>query len=211
MFRAIKSWGIVSQNADSWTLGDKNLGRVVSAVQRAQDSSLKLLEGRGGDPREIAADMATLSATAFRYRRANPGGVSLGEAQLASVEAYMLAPTERYIQALQKVAKGDLSGLSEFPDVAGLDRVHASRMMQWIGNEHAKLVQDAVGNLLSNPSDPERMRTVRRIVNAATGTDQWASGTRATPWNLGSPPGPGATGQKPGWQAALSGVDRILN
>lgn len=189
-FNAIRSWSIVDGNADDWTLADKHLGHVVAAVQRAQDSSLRLTGG-GGDPAEVAADMATLQAAAFRYRRANPGGVTLDGGvphgrQTRFVTDYMNSPTEAKIHQLQRLTSGDLSAASG--DLAGISQADAARMMQWIGNEHAQRALVSVNEVLADPSDPDRLRNARRVISDAANTDQWAAGSKRTPWNSLAPP-----------------------
>jgi hypothetical protein len=137
MFNAVRSWGIVDANTDDWTLADKHLGHVVAAVQRAQDSSLRVVRG-AGDAEEVAADLATLQAAAFRYRRANPGGVTLdGGArsgpQQRFVTDYMDNPAQAKIRQLQQLANGDLTAANGM--LSKIDQADAGRMMQWIGNE----------------------------------------------------------------------------
>ncbi|WP_227983792.1 hypothetical protein [Nocardia spumae] len=187
-FNAIRSWSIVDGNADDWTLADKHLGHVVAAVQRAQDSSSRLIGG-GGDPTEVAADLATLQAAAFRYQRANPA-VTLdggpGGAQHRFVTDYLNAPTEAKIQALQRLNNGDLSAATG--TLTGMTQTEAARMMQWIGNEHAQRALTAVDAVLADPSEPELLRTARRVISDAANTDQWAAGSKRTPWNSLSPP-----------------------
>ncbi|WP_216893737.1 hypothetical protein [Nocardia alni] len=208
---AIRSWGIVEANSGTWTLGDKRLGRMVAAVQRAQDSSLRLVDGTG-DPEEVAADLATLQAAAFSFQRANPGGVTLdaGAAfgpQRSFVTDYMTNPAATKIKQLQQVANGDLTAATG--TLAGVDQLNAERMLQWIGNRHAELSLDSVDAALRNPSDPQRLRDVREIISAATDTDQWASGAKRTPWNSLAPPG--ANPVRPGWAAPHARVGRLLN
>ncbi len=208
---AIRSWGIVEANSGTWTLGDKRLGRLVAGVQRAQDSSLRLVAGNG-DADEVAADLATLQAAAFSFRRANPGGVTLdGGAVTGSqrnfVTDYMANPATSKIKQLQQVANGDLSAATGA--LHGVDQVNAERMLQWIGNEHAQLSLDAVDKVLENPADPQRLREARRVISAATDTDQWASGAKRTPWNSLAPPGSNPV--RPGWPTPHARVGRLLN
>ena len=194
MFNAIRSWSIVDGNADDWTLADKHLGHVVAAVQRAQDSSLRVIGGEG-DTGEVAADLATLQAAAFRYNRANPGGgVTLDNGdpsgpQRRFVEEYMNNPTAAKIRALQQLTGGDRSAATGA--LAGMHQIDAGRMMQQIGNVHAERVLDSVNAILADPSDPELLRTARRAISDAANTDQWASGSKRTPWNSLPPPRPG--------------------
>ncbi|NKY87224.1 hypothetical protein [Nocardia veterana] len=190
MLTAIRSLGIVTENAEDETLQDKHLGLVVAAVQRAQTSANRLLRGQGNE-HEVAADIATLQSAAFRFRRANAGGVTLdgGNAygpQRAFVESYMRNPTQERIIALRNVANGNAPGL---PELAGIDQQGAARMMRWIGNEHAREVGEAVRNFERNPADPQAIREIRRVVSRATDTDMWSSGSHRTPWNAPQPPG----------------------
>ncbi|WP_280377625.1 hypothetical protein [Nocardia wallacei] len=187
----LRSWGIVDANAEDETLADKHLGHVVAAMERAQHSANLVARGRG-DATEAAADLATLQASTFRFRRANPGGVTLdgglpGGPQRAWVDDYMTTPTLPKIKALQKLASGETppTGMN----LAGIDQRGAARMLTWIGNEHAMRVQQRVNRLLADPTDPQRIRDARAAIVAATDTDQWASGVHHTPWNALHPPG----------------------
>ncbi|WP_280336616.1 hypothetical protein, partial [Nocardia wallacei] len=187
----LRSWGIVDANAEDETLADKHLGHVVAAMERAQHSANLVARGRG-DATEAAADLATLQASTFRYRRANPGGVTLdgglpGGPQQAWVDDYMdTKPTMAKIKALQTLASGDPAPTGT--GLGGIDQRGAARMLTWIGNEHAKRVQQHVNRLLADPADPQRIRDARAAIVAATDTDQWASGVNRTPWNALHPP-----------------------
>ncbi|MEU7629222.1 hypothetical protein AB0C34_04435 [Nocardia sp. NPDC049220] len=212
MFNGIRSWAIVDANSDDWTLADKHLGHVVAAVQRAQHSSLRLVQGEGASE-EAAADLATLQAAAFRYRRANPGGVTLdgGAAtgpQRRFVDDYMDTPTQAKIKQLQKLSNGDLTVATGM--LANIDQADAGRMMQWIGNEHAKRVLEHVDTVLTDPADGELLRNARRVIVAATDTDQWAAGASRTPWNSLAPPGINNSAL-PGWNSALREVAILLS
>ena len=204
MAHAIRSWGIVSDNADDWTLADKHLGRVVAATRRAQDSSARLARGEG-DVDEVAADLATLHVMTDRMRRNSPGGVTLdGGASTGRerrfVEDYMAAPTRGKLEELRLVSEGGAgTGM-----LANIDQESAARMMQWIGNEHAYRVEGAVQHLMEDPSDPQRIRTVRRHLSRATDTDAWASDNRRTPWNALQPPGNNPV--HPNWTTAHQAV-----
>ncbi|WP_280276402.1 hypothetical protein [Nocardia wallacei] len=187
----VRSWGIVDANAEDETLADKHLGHVVAAMQRAQHSANLVARGRG-DATETAADLATLQASTFRYRRANPGGVTLdggiaGGPQRTWVDDYMANPARRKIQALQALASGDPAPTAS--GLGGIDQNGAARMLTWIGNDHAMRVQQHVDRLLVDPADPQRIRDARAAIVAATDTDQWASGVHRTPWNSLAPPG----------------------
>ncbi|MFG3524716.1 hypothetical protein ACGF5S_30975 [Nocardia nova] len=205
MSNAIRSWGIVAQNAEDETLTDKHLGHVVSAISRAQHSANRLLRGEGSE-REAAADLATLQAATFRFRRANPGGVTLdgGAAfgrERAFVEQYMAAPSQEQIEQLQVVAGG---GRSTLPALAGINENSADRMLMWIGNEHARVVSSAVDRLVEDPGNPHNIREVRRLISHAADTDLWASRVHRTPWNAPQPPGTNAP--NPNWQARMGRV-----
>ncbi|WP_156055808.1 hypothetical protein [Nocardia sp. NRRL WC-3656] len=205
MSNAIRSWGIVAQNAEDETLTDKHLGHVVSAISRAQHSANRLLRGEGSE-REAAADLATLQAATFRFRRANPGGVTLdgGAAfgrERAFVEQYMAAPSQEQIEQLQVVAGG---GRSTLPALAGINENSADRMLMWIGNEHAHVVSSAVDRLVEDPGNPHNIREVRRLISHAADTDLWASRVHRTPWNAPQPPGTNAP--NPNWQARMGRV-----
>ncbi|WP_327100887.1 hypothetical protein OIE68_20060 [Nocardia vinacea] len=211
MFNAIRSHAIVAQNAEDETLADKHLGHVVAAVRRAEASALRVANG-GGDIEEAAADYATLQAAAFRFRRANPGGVTLDGgapigAQRLFVEDYMADPTQRKMEALQALAGGGAvpTGLTG-PGLAGVDREGAGRMIAWIGNEHAMLSEAAIDNLIAAPGNAQNMREVRRVVSAATDSDQWAARVQRTPWNSLPSPGANPHPNPAGYARAMGGM-----
>jgi hypothetical protein len=206
---ALRSWGIVEANAGTWTLGDKRLGHMVSAVQRAQDSALRLIDGTGNAD-EVAADLATMQAAAFSFHRANSAPVTLTGAQQDFVDDYMQAPAQAKILQLQRLANGDLEAADG--GLRGMNAVDAGRMMQWIGNRHAQLTLSAANHVLANPADPHRLRQARQVVAAATDTDQWSSGAKRTPWNsLAAPSDNHPNPVRPGWGRALAGVGGRLN
>ncbi|WP_228534142.1 hypothetical protein [Nocardia sp. BSTN01] len=209
MSNAIRSWGIVAQNAEDETLTDKHLGHVVSAISRAQHSANRVLRGEGS-VEEAAADLATLQAATFRFRRANPGGVTLdgGAAhgqERAFVERYMAAPSQEQIEQLQLVAGG---GTSTLPALAGINETSADRMLMWIGNEHARVVSTAVDRLVGDPGDPHNIREVRRVISHAADTDLWASRVHRTPWNAPQPPG--TNPPNPNWRRQMGRVGRQM-
>ncbi|MFQ6395096.1 hypothetical protein ACLMAJ_16730 [Nocardia sp. KC 131] len=210
MTNAIRSRGIMMQNSEDETLANKQLGQVVSALQHAQRSSNDVARGRG-NINEAAADLATLQESAFRLRRANPGGVTLDGGAAAGpqqrfVADYMNAPTAAKLQQLQRLSAGDLNHATG--TLHGVDQIGAGRMMQWIGNEHALQTQRAVDRLIANPTDVQLMRQVRGVVANAADTDQWASGVNRTPWNSVAFPG---TNPPPGnWGPAMAPVAELL-
>lgn len=228
MFNAIRSHAIVGQNAEDETLADKHLGHVVAAVRRSEASAHRLANG-GGDAEEAAADFATLQAAVFRFRRANPGGVRLdggidprgpnAGAEGLFVVDYMNNPTQARMVALQGLAAGqDLQAVSA---EAGLDAadtfalmninsVAAGRMISWIGNEHALHAERAMEGLLANPADAQRMRDLRRVVSAATDSDQWAARVHRTPWNSLATPGANAPANLAAYAAALGPMAGLL-
>ncbi|RDI54048.1 hypothetical protein [Nocardia mexicana] len=207
MQHSVRSWEIVNSNADDETLADKHLGHVVAAAKRAQESANNLVRGTGSGE-EAAADLATLQAAAFRFQRANPGGVTLdGGAytgrQQAFIDDYMADPKAAKIKQLQRLADGDTAAATGMlVDVGGRDG--AGRMLQAIGNRHATQVLGSVDNLLANPGDYQLLRDARREIAAAATTDQWASGVSRTPWN--SLATPGANRPTADWRAAWQGA-----
>ena len=112
----------------------------------------------------------------------------------------MAAPTKEKIEALRLVSEGGAgTGM-----LRNIDQESAARMMQWSGNEHAYRVEGAVQHLMEDPSDPQRIRTVRRHLSRATDTDAWASDNRRTPWNALQPPGNNPL--NPNWTTAHQAV-----
>lgn len=198
---ALESWGIVDQNSENTTLTDKQLGRTVAALQRAQFTANRLANPqpgrRPGHVDEVVADMATLQAAAFGFRRANEGGVTLQAHELAYVQDYMAQPTKEKLLALKSVAEGtnlhgvQMNSLNQSEQRlrnANIDQVAADRMWTWIGNEHALSVMTSVDNLVANPADPQLIREARRAVSDAQATDYFVSGGFPSPWkNVATP------------------------
>ncbi|MFX0576602.1 hypothetical protein [Nocardia nepalensis] len=220
---AIRTWGIVDDNAEDETLANKQLGHVVAATQEAQRQAYRLVNGTGGSTEEVAAAYATLEQSVFRFRRANYGGVRLdGGAAWGEERAFVMdymgdpangipaAQTEQKIKDLQNLRNGDLSVQTSNTMLANITPDQAGRMMDWIGNEHALRTEDAVARLIANPTSQQALRDVREQVVRATDTDQWQSGAPRTSWNNLAPPDP-RTPINGDWARRLRGVTRLLN
>lgn len=211
MARAVRSWGMMEDNAEDETLANKHLGHVVAAMQNVGHSADRLVYGNG-DPDEMVSHLATLEAVAHRWRNAHAGGVTLDNGattgpQRQYVEDYMTSPTKQKLLDLQKVADGDLTARPTA--LRSVDRNAAGRMMKWIGNEHAKLTTEAVDAIMANISDPQLMRDARRVITAATDTDLWASGVQRGTWHTLTPPGTHPP-DRARWQRAMSPVEDRL-
>lgn len=210
MFNAIRSWSIVDDNSKGWTLANNHLGRAVAAVQRVQDSSLRLIDG-GSSPGEVAADLATLQAAAFRYRRSAPAGVTLTAGEEQFVNAYLGTPTEDAARALQTVAGGGT--VTSGPLAGGPfanDALAARRMLGEIGSRQADLVLTSVNNVLRNPADQELLRVARGHISDTVLTDQALSGAKRTATNTPTPPRQGSP-QRPRWAPPMARVGARLN
>ncbi|WP_330257111.1 hypothetical protein OG874_22585 [Nocardia sp. NBC_00565] len=225
MFLAARSRNIVASAADDEQLADKDLSLVAAAVKRAQLQGRRLMDGRG-DVDEAAADFATLQQSAFVLRRTKSGGVTLDGGRTARglpmgdeefyVRDYMANATSDKMHALQALADGqDLTQMvangnnsAAWLQNHGIDRTAASRMRQWIGNEHAMRIEKETMKLMENVTDGEQMRIVRGEIAAAVDTDHWASGVQGTPWNSVAPPGSAHADTR--WGGALQGVARQL-
>ncbi|WP_155981556.1 hypothetical protein [Nocardia sp. BMG111209] len=213
--RAIRAWQIVESDASGWTLSNKNLGHVVSAVHRVNATALDMVAGVGEAP-DAAAAIGTLQATAFRFHRTYRGGVTLDHGnphgpQSAWVNDYFATPTEAKITELGLVASGKTSS---DPSLAGISQVNATRMMDAIGTRHADEILASVNKYVANPEDPQLLREARRSISAATNTDLWATGTKRTPWNALVPPGEHWSGDPAvmgAWAAAHVPVTAALN
>ncbi|MBO0854356.1 MAG: hypothetical protein J2P18_11360 [Nocardia sp.] len=217
MHDAIHSWNVAAKGADSWILKDKDLANIVAATRRAQKSARQLMLG-DGTADEVAADISTLRMSAFRFRRNHPGGVTLDHGaqngpEWNFVNDYMANPSQVKMEMLREASEGRPVttgvGTPAHAFLSTVDRDSAARMMQWIGNTHAKDIQQAVEDLVADPGDIERIRHVRRVASAATDTDVWASGSKRTPWNALQPP---AANPQPSaeWQAAHEPVYDLL-
>lgn len=212
---AIRTWGIVDDNAEDETLANKQLGHVVAAVQEAQRQAYRVVNGTGGNAEEVAAAYSTLEQSVFMYRRANYGGVRLDGGAATGVERdfvedYMNAPTKEKIKALQELRDGGGPLATANPMLGGINQDQAGRMMDWIGNEHALRTEQAVAALVADPTSQQALRDVREQVVRATDTDQWQSGAPRTSWNNLAPPDP-RTPINPDWARRLRGVTRLLN
>lgn len=214
VFNAIRSWSIVDGNTKDWTLSNQHLGHVVAGVQRVQDSSIRLINGNSS-PGEVAADLATLQAAAFRYRRSVPAGVTLdgGVAngrEARWVDAYLNDPTAEAILDLQRVAVGDtptgpLRG-TQFED----DQLAAQRMMGAIGSMQADRILNSVNPVLRDPTNQQLLRVARGHISDTTITDQALSGARRTTTNTVTPPAQNSQ-ERPGWATAHQRVGAQLN
>jgi hypothetical protein len=211
---AVRAWQIVESDASGWTLSNKNLGHVVSAVHRVNATALDMVAGVGEAP-DAAAAIATLQATAFRFNRTYRGGVTLdhGNAsgpQNAWVNDYFANPTQKKIEDLRGVA----SGVAGTGALSSISQVNATRMMDAIGTRHAEEILSAVNKYVANPEDPQLLRDARRSISAATDTDLWSTGTKRTPWNALVPPGQHWSGDPAvmgAWAAAHVPVAAALN
>ncbi|MCX4096194.1 hypothetical protein [Nocardia sp. alder85J] len=211
---AIRAWQIVESDASGWTLSNKNLGHVVSAVHRVNSTALDMVAGVGEAP-DAAAAIATLQATAFRFHRTYRGGVTLDHGNAAGpqnawVNDYFSNPTSAKITELAKVA----SGTPGSGALAGISQINATRMMDAIGTRHADEILQAVNHYVANPEDPQLLREARRVISSATDTDLWATGTKRTPWNALVPPGQHWSGDPAvmsAWAAAHGPVTAALN
>ncbi|MFX0581224.1 hypothetical protein [Nocardia nepalensis] len=214
IFNAIRSWSIVDGNSKDWTLANNHLGHVVAAVQRVQDSSLRLIAG-GSDPGEVAADLATLQAAAFRYRRSVPAGVTLDEGRPNGLEEqfvrnYLNAPTAEVVQDLQRVASGGTATGALVGTRFEQDQLAAQRMMGAIGSRQADRVLDSVNEVLLDPTNQQLLRVARGHISDTTVTDQALSGARRTTTNTPTPPAPNSP-PRPGWAPPMRDVRRRLN
>ncbi|MFR9774269.1 hypothetical protein [Nocardia sp. SC052] len=212
--------GIVDDNSEDETLGDKHLGHVVAAVQEAQRQAYRLVNGHGS-AEEVAASFGALEQDALVFRRANYGGVRLdGGAdwgpERAIVTDYMNNPTREKIIALREVRDGVHTSTAPAPAHAttrmltGIDADQAGRMMDWIGNEHAYQLDDAVKALMRDPTNQQLLRNVRMQAVRATDTDQWVSGAPRTPWNNLAPPDSRTVLDPNRWARRMAGVERLL-
>ncbi|WP_153338906.1 hypothetical protein [Nocardia aurantia] len=216
--RAVRAWQIVESDANGWTLSNKNLGHVVSAVHRVNATALDMVAGVGEAP-DAAAAIATLQATAFRFHRTYRGGVTLDHGnshgpQSTWVNDYFANPTETKISFLQKVASGGTVSAADDAVLNGISQVNATRMMDAIGTRHAEEILDSVNKYVANPQDPQLLRDARRSISAATNTDLWATGTKRTPWNALVPPGEHWSGDPAvmsAWASSHAAVVDALN
>ncbi|WP_051025495.1 hypothetical protein [Nocardia aobensis] len=221
-----RSRKIIADNASSESVADKDLSLLVAALRRTQNSARLLVNGKG-DAVETAADFANLEQASRTFRRIKRGGVALDGGAASGVERdfvndYMLNPTKEKMVALQAVIDGDDLGAgalatnraAQHLQSVGIDgttrlsRERAARMSQWIGNEHAKLIQKSTEHLMEDVTDADRIRDLRTLVFDAVNTDHWASGAQGTPWNSVAPKG--QNNANPNWQSRMAEVARYL-
>lgn len=114
---AIRSWGIVTDDAKGYQVTDAHLkfvaaamNRVVNSTNRRTRSATKAEAGLASHE-NVAADLATLEAAAHGFRRAHQGGVTLDNGrkgnQLKWVNAYMKDQNEDRLRVLGALASGD--------------------------------------------------------------------------------------------------------
>jgi hypothetical protein len=118
------------------------------------------------------------------------------------------------IDALQKVINGEsltkkksgaaISNAAQELIDAGIGRKGAKRMRQWIGNEHAKLIDAKTHEMLGDLTNGEHIRDLRNLIDAAVDTDHWVAGVSGTPWNSVTPKG--ARGADARWGSTLAPV-----
>jgi hypothetical protein len=149
------------------------------------------------------------------------GGAATG-VERDFVEDYMRNSTKEKMVALQAVIDGDdlttgalaTNRAAQHLRSVGIDgttrlsRERAARMSQWIGNEHAKLIQASTEHLMEDVTDADRIRDLRTLVFDAVNTDHWASGAQGTPWNSVAPRG--QNNANPNWQSRMSEVAKYL-
>ncbi|WP_128145116.1 hypothetical protein [Nocardia africana] len=215
LYHVLRSRGIISKASDDESLADKDLKLVVAAVRRAQNSARLMMRGDASAD-EVAADFATLGQASRVLRRMKAGGVDLSANEKTYVEAYMSdlhGDRKERIDALQKVINGEsltkkgggpISNAAQELIDAGIGRTGAKRMRQWIGNEHAKLIDAKTHEMLGDLTNGDHIRELRNLIDAAVDTDHWVAGVSGTPWNSVTPRG--TSGSPAQWATTLAPV-----
>jgi hypothetical protein len=156
--RAVEARGYVVKHGSDVSLADKNLAEVVAASHYASAMN-------------TPAAHAELERAVLAYSLGREGLRLEGAAQRAGAE-YLAAPSREKLNQIQKVAAGK--------ETAAYSEADASRILRWIGDEHAQRVSTAMTDFVLNPTDPESRRRFFAAQNAAVDTDYWAAeATRA--------------------------------
>ncbi|MFE9575191.1 hypothetical protein ACFYO1_02300 [Nocardia sp. NPDC006044] len=229
MFHLDRSWGIIDGNADTNPGAYRHIAHVVSAMNRAHTSASSLARGeRGGTAIEVAADYASLQRAAFMYQRANgSSNVRLAPRERDFVQKYLAQDDDYYSKHIIRVVQGIADGKSlnalvkDHPDIdkargkrlraelAGIDKIGASRMMKWISNEESGNVMKAVNAAVDDPRNALLMREARARIAAATNTSHWLHDIPTTSMNTVTPPDPRNI-PRARWGAAMEDVDDYL-
>ncbi|MFF2554722.1 hypothetical protein ACFVUS_27225 [Nocardia sp. NPDC058058] len=206
--RAINSWGIVMGNVNDRKISDERLAGTVAAMARVEYSSDGLVSGGSGgrephNPHGVAADLATLQAAAYRFRRANQGDITLDDGhkqgpQRKFVDAYMAGdrPRERIEQLGTILTTGTL-GQETPPDGsiakelldANVQLADAQRMWAWIGNKHAMDIHGSVEQLIKDPTNRDFHRAVSEHLAETQDTEVLAKELAYSPWKQLARPG----------------------
>ncbi|MGW6336871.1 hypothetical protein [Nocardia rhamnosiphila] len=156
--RAVEARGYVVKHGADVSLADKNLAEVVAASHYVSAMN-------------TPAAHAELERAVLAYSLGREG-LQLEGAARQTGEEYMAAPSRAKLNQIQKVATGE--------ETAAYSEADASRILRWIGDEHAQRVSGAMTDLVLNPTDPESRRRFFAAQNAAVDTDYWAvEATRA--------------------------------
>lgn len=156
--RAVEARGYVVKHGGDVSLADKNLAEVVAASHYVSAMN-------------TPAAHAELERAVLAYSLGREGLQLEGAARRAG-EQYLAAPSRAKLNEIQKVATGE--------ETAAYSETDASRVLRWIGDEHAQRVSAAMTDFVLNPADPESRRRFFAEQNAAVDTDYWAAeATRA--------------------------------
>ncbi|MEU2036868.1 hypothetical protein [Nocardia amamiensis] len=174
-YRATIARADIIRHADDEPLASKHLGRVLAAHKHFERDYL--------DPEWARPRLYGLEASVARYRGDYPGGVRLSNDLAALGSDYINNPTKQWIETLQAHVDGPITD----PTAARirlngqeLNQVDADRLRSWIANEHALRVQAATRWVAEDPTDFERIRTLRSEIDKAAQTDQWQAGRSTT-------------------------------
>ncbi|MFI6368587.1 hypothetical protein ACIBG0_38385 [Nocardia sp. NPDC050630] len=154
-----KSLGITLGNAANYSLSNDRVTQMVAATQRLQSSARRVVHN---DPNqsfeEVAADIATLRSSAFRYRRdkSQDGDIHLSAAQRDWADAYMNNDTA-FLGSGQRDAMKDLmeraGGDSGAYAIAHLTPDDAKSIRAWIGAQQANNTYKSVEKLIADPTN----------------------------------------------------------
>ncbi|MBU3066802.1 hypothetical protein KO481_35450 [Nocardia sp. NEAU-G5] len=209
-----RSFGKVEQNAANYILSDQLLANAVAAMQRAQSSAVRFVDGDPNQsPFEVAADYAALESAVFMYRGALRNGITLDGGAASGPERdfadlYMRNPDMALWKELNKLAEGDELAMGT-GNLAGIDSIGAQRLKTWIGSAHSERVSDAMQRVIGDPENYDRMRELRTELSYAQRTDSFASGVSLTEKNTLHPPDQRKMGAPTNW-GRMSGVTRHL-
>ncbi|WP_429424276.1 hypothetical protein [Nocardia sp. GAS34] len=232
---AVKSWGAMERQAESYIGLEGNAARVAASIRQATKSTRQLAKGEASmTPERAAADIATMRAVVRYYREIHPGGVRLtGDPnhhdavpgfEHAIAMNYFNNPTLEKMKTFQALASRGVDATwvdsDEISRVFGVDDATAAdwgtltglgskRIVEWSNNEFAKSVDEAAHRYWLDPSYGNQ-RTLRSAGERLQTNEQNASGTQVGSGLQVAPPSEGNARGPRNYNNVMESVRREL-